>query len=812
MATIPRCLCVILTLWMACSRPSASILPGAPSFGAWWGTPDSRKIARLADKARRSGDLTAAEAYYRQGYDEALRRHDEQAVVGYLNGIAACRLTQLRYGAALETLLEAKGRAKSIGDRAALGAIAVNLSTLYFQVYDFDAALREAEEGRDAVAFMKRPYFLPNLLLQMARLHEKLQHDGMAASLYRQGIQAAKISGDKALEAIGLDLLAEALLEEERQGHKGHLDEAEQALNTGILLREEFAPKDLGWSWGWMGALKLARGDLAEATRYTDLALRSDVKAPEYLLKHQLGQIRMALGDRTGGLADFREALDLSSHWRVGVLPASASLTAANEGLEQRVFVSFIEAAAREALETGNRRWAEEAFQAVELNRAASLRESLMFSEAWHRKVPAEYWEMLGRLRIADARRLRKGLLSDESRRLRLGLAEMEAKAGLGFTAKNTEIFHDQTSLIHFQHGLSETEVLLSFHLGDSESYVWAVTRTTLRMQKIAAANVIRTEVLALEDAVREGRPEAVGLGERLYKELFGWLRQEAKQPSWLLSLDGVLFETPFAALVTERKGGKVSYLVSKHSVQTIPGALLLSRRREAGTGWFLGVGDPIYNVADARWEEKKSPSGFLNFFQTLAAKPADPGNQFGRLVGSAQEVKESAANWGGRPVVLLEGRAARRDIFLAQLTRGPTVIHLATHVVYSNTQAFIAFGLGPNGTSEFLTTTDIASLRAGGAFVAMTGCGTGSGVAQPGAGLEGLTRAWQMAGASAVLATSWPVRDSNGDIFAHFYNHLKQVPAAEALRRSQIEMLDSGTWQAAPAYWAAYQITGGAR
>lgn len=68
------------------------------------------------------------------------------------------------------------------------------------------------------------------------------------------------------------------------------------------------------------------------------------------------------------------------------------------------------------------------------------------------------------------------------------------------------------------------------------------------------------------------------------------------------------------------------------------------------------------------------------------------------------------------------------------------------------------------------------------------------------------------MAGASAVLATFWPVRDSSGDILASFYKHLRDLPAAEALRLSQLEMLQSGTWRAMPSYWAPYEITGGAR
>jgi CHAT domain-containing protein len=752
-----------------------------------------------------------ARRYFQQGYSGALRRNDQRATVGFLSGIAACRLTQLRFRAARESLLEAKKRAKSIGDQEALGAIAVNLSNIYLQVWDLDSALKEMEDGRAAAASLRKPYFLPNLLIQLGRAHD-IQQDGEAVSFYRQGILAARESGNRQLEALGLDLLGE-----DRLG-AGKLGEAGKVIEEGMLLREKFSPTERDFSWWRMGELERRRGNLVEAARYTELALDAKGTAPEYRLKHQRGEIRMAMGDRAGALADFRDAVELSSRWRLEVLPASLSLTAANEMLDEFVFSSFIETAAQEALRTGDQGWSRESFEAVELNRAASLRESRTLADAWHRKVPAEYWEMLARVRQLDVKTMGKEGASGEAGRLRLELAEMEAKAGLGILQKNPESFHDQTSLIHFQHGLGRTEVLLSFHLGNGESYLWAVTRDRLELFKIAGKSAIRAQVLSLESAVQAGRPEAVELGEGLYRELFGQLRQDmAAKPTWLLSLEGVLFEAPFAALVTEQKGGKVSYLVSKHSVQTIPGALLLSRRPDLGTGGFLGVGDPIYNAADPRWSVQKKPASFVGFFETLIAGPALPG-QFSRLVGSAQELKTSAANWGSLSTVLLQGSTARRDVFLGGLTSNPSVVHLATHVVYPDDrergkqQAFIAFGLGPEGQTEYLTTSDIASLRVPGAFVAMTGCGTGSGDARPGVGLIGLTRAWQMAGASSVLATAWRISDSSGDLLASFYRHLREVSPAEALQLSQLEMIQSGTWRALPSYWATYQITGGAR
>jgi CHAT domain-containing protein len=100
--------------------------------------------------------------------------------------------------------------------------------------------------------------------------------------------------------------------------------------------------------------------------------------------------------------------------------------------------------------------------------------------------------------------------------------------------------------------------------------------------------------------------------------------------------------------------------------------------------------------------------------------------------------------------------------------------------------------------------------LRVPGALVVMTGCATGSGQAQAGAGLLGLTRAWLMAGASTVIATAWPVEDNSGGLFARFYFYLRDHSAAEALQLSQREAAHSRTGRQGPESWASYQVTGG--
>jgi CHAT domain-containing protein len=199
---------------------------------------------------------------------------------------------------------------------------------------------------------------------------------------------------------------------------------------------------------------------------------------------------------------------------------------------------------------------------------------------------------------------------------------------------------------------------------------------------------------------------------------------------------------------------------------------------------------------------------------------------QLNRLVSSSRELQRSSASWRrakgvARQIQILEGTAARRDIFLQALSAAPSIIHLATHVLSSThalasptqrDQAFLAFSLNASGNPGLLSSSEIGMLHVPGALVVMTGCATGTGEARVGAGLLGLTRAWMMAGARAVVATKWPVPDADGDLIPAFYQYLRANPAAEALRRSQMQLIHSGTWQAAPSYWAAFQVTGGGR
>ena len=802
---------------MAATRPSSAIRTGSPDSSRWWETKDFAELTEAARTRRLAGDFAGLESVYAEGYQRAAALGNQAAQISYLSNLGTARWLSLRYAPALDAYLEASRLAERTGDWSAVGGIAVNLALVYRRMGDAEAALSALERGRMAMDRLQAPpFYTAQLLMSLRSIRADLQ-ENPTDPRYEEAIEAARQTADRDAEASAWDFLG---LEEIAAGD---LEGAEASLGQALRLRTAYAPKNLGFSYAALGSLRLAQANhclgkdrqrrAEEAETFTQRAIDLGSPGPPVsILFHQRGQIREALGHPEQALEDFGTAVNQASEWS-GAVPAALSLmTGANIAMQHEIFDSFVGAAARQALRTGDQAWAATAFMALEANRAASLRESRELAPLWKQRLPAAYWETLERLNEEEARNSgSRGGGSPESRRLHLELTEMESAAGVGVSVMLPENFRTRNSLIHFQQGLGNSDLLLSFSLGKKESYLWAVTRRSIKLHRLPPEPEIREDVKRFREAIASGGASGERLGAHLYQRLFGSLDGvDAAKTSWLVSLDGVLFELPFAALVSGYQYGQPVYAAERHSTQAIPGALFLNGE-SATTGGYVGVADPVYNSADPRKTARWPP---------WMGRQTDRG-QLNRLVSSRLELQRSSESWQtatgvAQPIQILEGTSAVRDNFLHVLSEAPpSTVHLATHVLTSSTrpeQAFLAFSLEANGSPGLLSTAQIGMLRVPGALIVMTGCATGTGDARVGAGLLGLTRAWMMAGARAVVATNWAVPDADGDLIPAFYRNLRTQPAAEALQRSQMQLIHSGSWQAAPSYWAAFQLTGGGR
>lgn len=783
MAALPRGLWVLLTVWLAMSRPSAANRTESPHSAHRWGSEEVSSIQKSAEALRRSGDFAALEALYERAAADA---RNAKVRTNYLIALGNTRVLRFRYAEALSTYIEARELAHAAKDWLSEGAVAPGLSSLYLMVGDWSAAREAAAAGIAATQGLREtPYYSAQLKLQHARLNPGARE---SAREILDAIDGARAQGNLALEAEAWDLLGE------EYSRQQDLDRADSALSEAFRLRVLHLAQDLRLSYWRLGALRLSQGRLAEAERFTAQAIEANARAGADFsageLHHQNGLIASAQGHRLAALREFETASAAAERWRSAVPPAARSLlTAADTQTDRRVLRSFVEAAAEQTIAAGDPVWAERAFLALERNRAASLRQSAALSDVWRKSLPADYWEALALLR------------RDSSREdLHLKLVEMESAAGLGTSLEVLDGFTRHPSLQAFQRSLRPEELFLSFYTSEARSYVWAVSREEAHVYPLAGVQDMEREVASFRAAVAGRAKDADAQGGKIYGALFGALNpRESRRPVWILSLDGPLFDLPFAAL---RSGER--FLIEEHALQVTPAATMLRAAGTVRAPLFVGVSDPIYNSADERIPVAAWPP-----------PPVDGSVQLNRLVASGPEVQEAVSQWR-QPARIFSGAEANRKALLAALTSlRPGILHLATHVVADERkpgQAEIALSLDREGRPEGLRPADIGIMRVPGAMVVMTGCASGTGEVRPGAGLLGLTRAWLAAGADGVVATGWPLEDAGGDLLPAFYRELSRGSAAAALQRAQVEMIHSETWQAAPAYWAAFSLTGGAR
>jgi len=760
-----------------------------------------------------TGDFHAAAALAQQGYRDALGAGELQLASRFLNNLGGCRFALHQHREALRVYLEARTLAEAMHDNAGAGNLDFNISSLYSWLGQMDAATEAIGRAMAQLSGPERLAQLPKLLAQLATLEAKQGRLPQAVDLYKKSIAAADRAGDLEMYALAWNLLGYTYLEHEQ------LPQAERPLLEAYRLRKLNHLRSVESSYRNLGKLRLRQGDARSASVLLDRAVALSSQPgglrPNWEVYSARGRVRLQQNRLQDALDDLRIAARLARNWRRGVFPDDATRVS-TENQVQEVHSALVEAGNRLYFATRRRPLAQETFESAEANRAASMRALLAEPRDWRRGLPTEYWETLQKLESAEVELLRSpgGPAGERVRQLQGALIQWESRAG-SITGVDLPNLLERT-----RRNLRPDAAFLAFHLASPNSYLWAVSREKFALYRLPPDAEIGALVAGFAKDVRQGSAKTQAAGTRIFRVLFGQLDPAfRKKPRWLLALDAQLFELPFAALIEESGARGPVFLAERHSLQIASGAGMLSpvsADRRFFDGPFVGVADPVYNMADARWKGSQ-PASLLGFFTARADDSTAGGDlHLARLAGSAGEVTACAAAWSGsRTATLLEGAAASRQGLQAALDGHPAVLHFATHVLHSSQGArsgLIVLSLTHAGQHEVLSPAEIATWHLDGALVSLSGCSSGSADALPATGLMGLTRACQAAGASAVVASRWPTPDDAGALFLSFYRNLRAAPhdgPAVALQLAQIDMLRSRTWRSNPLYWGAYFVTG---
>jgi CHAT domain-containing protein len=298
----------------------------------------------------------------------------------------------------------------------------------------------------------------------------------------------------------------------------------------------------------------------------------------------------------------------------------------------------------------------------------------------------------------------------------------------------------------------------------------------------------------------------------RLYRLLLRPAGRRLRQAQRILiSADGPLHLLPWAALRRHDR-----YLAQWRPIHLAASTTVYEeigrRRRSAGdpdTWRFVAFGDPDYPQVSSATGETFADSEVRSVLRRgLKLEP---------LPATRDEVREIAKLFPRARIYL--GQEATEDR-AKQASPQADLLHFASHGLInerfpldSALALSIPIELQEGRDNGLLQAWEIfESGRLDAHLVTLSACDTALGREMGGEGLLGLTRAFQFAGASTVLASLWNVSDASTMVLMkRFYTYLHQGKTKdEALRATQRDLIRANKQDLShPYHWAGFSLYG---
>jgi CHAT domain-containing protein len=361
---------------------------------------------------------------------------------------------------------------------------------------------------------------------------------------------------------------------------------------------------------------------------------------------------------------------------------------------------------------------------------------------------------------------------------------------------------------------LDDNSLLLEYALGETRSYVWVVSKQTIKSYILPPRSQIEPKVQKLILQITDNTtnfhrdPASQTNAQALSQILLAPFKDQLGQKRLLIVADEALQYLPFAALPDPSSNNP---LLLNHEILGLPAAattLAFQSRnsKPAPQKTLLMFSDPVFDSNDDRLTK---PSALTTIKEIDGIYTRLPGTQkeaeaIGKLVPQDRGNFKSgfAANY-----------AAATSESLSQYR----FLHFATHGIlnsqYPERSGMVMSLLNEQGDLQrsLLSTANTFNLNLSADLVVLSGCNTSLGKQIKGEGLVGLTSGLMYAGSKQVVSSLWPVSDRvTADLMAAFYTGMLQekLSPAVALRRAQLKILqDPAT--ASPYYWAAFGIQG---
>ena len=642
----------------------------------------------------------------------------------------------------------------------------------------------------------------------------------------------------------------------------GEYDAALQHLQAALpIYAEAVNPKEAAQVEGLMGHIYQQRGQLEPSRHYYRRALETFTRLSDQInqaaIYYALGRLELEAANYAA--AEKHLGLSIQFTENIRRLSTSRDLTAAFSATVYERYEKYIECLMRQREAQPARDLVVQAFEISEQARARSLTELLRATQTG--LVPGLDSEL-----AEQEKTLRQSLRVKEDRRIALLSSKKDEREAL--TALETELarleaaYKQVTEDIRSRHPsygeitrpvawdlrriqeqviADDDTVLLEYALGEDKSYVWAVTRDSIKSYEIPARALITESAkkvykslealpnAAASDAADEFTPAA----QELSRMVLSPVAAELNKRRVIVVADGALNYIPFQVLSVPSPGYEP--MVASHEVVNAPSATILGELRQGAERHrpaakvLAAFGDPVFGPDDAPRKDGGG-GGKLLTSRTLEdarwrhvwrdieldADSLDP-STIPRLFYAKRELAYLLDVGAGGDAFVVTDFAATRERLLSMDLTQYAILHLATHGFLDPQRpehsGLILSTVDRDGKEQngFVSLQDIYQLRAPTDLVVLSACRTALGKDVRGEGLLGLTRGFMYAGASSVVASLWKVDDEvTAELMKQFYaNMLKEgMTPAEALRAAQNSVRQNPNWRS-PHYWAAFTLQG---
>lgn len=435
----------------------------------------------------------------------------------------------------------------------------------------------------------------------------------------------------------------------------------------------------------------------------------------------------------------------------------------------------------------------------------------------------------------------------------------------------NLRYNHDVVLPKDIQESLAEDEILLSYFVGRTQYYIFAITSEDFSIHALASTYGSPGQKLKTSLKDLQQKPKDLGTGVGIYSKLdikdlpvpplndaidgylLGIKKMNSKnfaiysnslygkliypiqsmlkgKEKLIIIPHGKLNSMPFEALISNLdkpekvKYHKLDYLIKDYNLQYQHSATLYWKANKqytinAPNASFLGLA-PVFNTEDKTgyiWNSHDYifDTTYQNSSALRAISPS--GKRFSTLQYSENEVVTIAQ-------LFAEEKQESKAFLHAEATeaqfkseaRQYKYLHIASHSFINEANpklSGIAFAQPDSDDSKedgILYTSEIYGLETGAELVVLSSCDSGSGQLVNGEGVLSLSRAFQYAGVNNVVSSLWKVYDSyTSQLMVPFYDKLLGgVPYDQALRAAKIKMIKNRR-AAAPRKWAGFVLFG---